>query len=372
MSSPITVHWFLPTFGDSRTTMSGGDAAGIHYGERAGSLSYLTQLVVAAESNGVESVLTPTGMFCEDAWVAAAALIARTSRLKFLVAVRPGLVSPTVIAQQAATFQKLSGGRLNINVVVGGEDDEQRAFGDDSTKEQRYWRADEVLRVVGALWRGETVDFDGEYVQVEGAKLKDVPVPVPPIFFGGSSPTGIEVASRHAQVYLTWGEPPAQAAEKIERVRDAARVHGRALEYGIRLHVIARDTADQAWAVAQKLIDAIDPEDVRQIQRDLHKSQSEGQRRMTEIQDSLTPFNRGTNARDLEIAPNLWAGVGLVRGGAGTALVGSYEEVAQRIVEYQDVGFNHFVLSGYPHLEESFHVGEGVIPALKNLGASLS
>ncbi|KQB87045.1 LLM class flavin-dependent oxidoreductase [Corynebacterium lowii] len=367
----VVLHWFLPTYGDSRGIMSGGHGAGDHRGERAATLDYLTQLALAAEQNGFESVLTPTGQWCEESWLVTAALIARTSRLKFLVALRPGLVSPTIIAQQIKTFQDLSGGRLAVNVVVGGEDHEQRSYGDYLSKEERYRRADEVLQVTDHLLHSsEPLDFHGEHVRVEGAQLRNRPQVVPPVYFGGSSRPGIEVAARRSDVYLTWGEPPEKVAEKIERVRAEAAAVGRAeeLEYGIRLHVIARDTEEEAWAEAQRLLDQLDPHTVSAIQAGLARSQSEGQRRMTELHSQGATYSSGADARVLEVSPNLWAGVGLVRGGAGTALVGSHAKVAQRIAEYRDLGLKHFILSGYPHLEEAFAVGEGVVPALHDLG----
>lgn len=373
MNSHVTLHWFLPTYGDSRAIMSGGHGSGHETGEREGTLDYLTQMALAAESQGMESMLVPTGLSCEDAWVAAAALIPQTKRLKFLIAIRPGLVSPTIIAQQAATFQNLSGNRLLLNVVVGGEDHEQRAFGDESTKEERYRRAGEVLQITDQLWNSaEEITFRGEHTSVENAALRVRPEVSPQIFFGGSSQPGIEVAAQRADVYLTWGEPPAQAKAKIDRVAALAQTEHRELEYGIRFHIIARPTSAEAWAAAQGLLDSIDPAEVKRIQDGLARSQSEGQRRMSELHQQGNGYQAGTDAHELEIAPNLWAGVGLIRGGAGTALVGSYDEVAQRIAEYREVGFEHFILSGYPNLEETFQVGEGVVPALQRLGVDVA
>ncbi|WP_235027469.1 LLM class flavin-dependent oxidoreductase, partial [Dietzia psychralcaliphila] len=174
------------------------------------------------------------------------------------------------------------------------------------------------------------------------------------------SAAGIRVAARHADTYLTWGEPPAAVAEKLDRVRGAAAVHGRTPSFGIRLHVISRDTSEQAWAEAERLLAGIDPEDVARVQASLAASESEGQRRMLDL--------HGGRTDSLEVSPNLWAGVGLVRGGAGTALVGSHEEVADRIAEYAGLGLSHFVLSGYPHLEETYSFGEGVLPILARRG----
>jgi alkanesulfonate monooxygenase len=214
--------------------------------------------------------------------------------------------------------------------------------------------------VVRALWRGETVDLAGEHVHVEGAFLDRLPDPVPPIYFGGSSPAAGEIAAEHAEVYLTWGEPPGQVAEKIAWIRGRAAARGRTVRFGIRLHVITRDTSEAAWAQAGSLLAALDPATVAKAQAGLARSESEGQRRMRAL--------HGGSTADLEIAPNLWAGVGLVRGGAGTALVGSHEEVADRIAEYHALGIDEFVLSGYPHLEEAWWFGEGVMPILRGRG----
>ncbi|AGT05012.1 FMNH2-dependent aliphatic sulfonate monooxygenase [Corynebacterium glutamicum MB001] len=372
-NNPTTLHWFLPTYGDSRGITAGGHGFGFHSGSRTADLDYLSQIALAAERNGFESVLTPTGLWCEDAWITTAALLSRTSKLKFLVAIRPGQVSPTIIAQQGAAFQKFSNNRLLINVVVGGEDHEQRAFADYSSKEERYHKADETLEIIDHLWNSaEPLNFQGEFLSVENAVLKEQPEVSPPIYFGGSSQLGIEIAAQHSDVYLTWGEPAEKVEEKLARVRAEADKRNRELDYGIRLHVIARPTEDEAWSVAQNLLDQLDQEEVARIQEGLARSQSEGQRRMTELHGQGAAFTAGADARSLEIAPNLWAGVGLVRGGAGTALVGSYEQVAQAILRYRDIGLSHFIFSGYPHLEETYHVGEGVVPELLKLGVPVN
>ena len=358
----LTFHWFLPTYGDSRYLVGGGHGTDITTagGERPASLAYLGQIARSAEQLGFEGALTPTGAWCEDAWLTTAMLASQSERLKFLVAFRPGMITPTLGAQMAATFQRHSGGRLLLNVVTGGEDAEQRAYGDFLGKDERYQRTDEFLSVVRALWRGEKVTLSGQHVRVEGAKLNRLPDPVPEVYFGGSSPAAGRVAAKHVDVYLTWGEPPAAVAEKIARVRALAAEQGRTLRFGIRLHVIARDTAGQAWAEAERLLGALDPKTIASVQEGLAKSQSEGQRRMREL--------HGGSTGNLEIYPNLWAGVGLVRGGAGTALVGSHTEVAERIEEYHALGIDEFVLSGHPHLEEAYWFGEGVLPVLARKG----
>ncbi|MFI8199673.1 LLM class flavin-dependent oxidoreductase [Streptomyces sp. NPDC085942] len=358
----LTFHWFLPTNGDSRHVVGGGHgtpvtAAG---GDRPPTVRYLAQIARAAEDLGFTGALTPTGAWCEDAWLTTAMVSQHTERLKFLVAFRPGFVSPTLAAQMASTFQRQSGGRLLLNVVTGGESHEQRAYGDFLDKDARYARTGEFLEIVRQLWDGKTVDLAGEHLRVEEARLARVPDPVPEVYFGGSSPAAAHVAARHAAVYLTWGEPPAQVAEKIARIRSLAAGQGRTVRFGIRLHVITRDTSEAAWAEADRLLAGFDPATVRAVQEGLARSESEGQRRMLEL--------HGGGRDSLEIHPNLWAGIGLVRGGAGTALVGSHAEVAERIGEYHALGIDEFVLSGYPHLEEAYWFGEGVLPRLAEAG----
>ncbi|TLF58762.1 LLM class flavin-dependent oxidoreductase [Nocardia cyriacigeorgica] len=356
----LSFHWFLPTYGDSRGLIAGGHGTAMS-GDRPASLRYLNQIGAAAEDNGFEAVLTPTGAWCEDAWLTTAMLVETTETLKFLVAFRPGLISPTLAAQMAGTFQRHSRGRLLLNVVTGGEPHEQQAYGDFLDKTQRYARTGEFLDVVRQLWTStEPVSFDGEHIQVREALLNNRPDPVPPIFFGGSSEPAGPVAARYADTYLTWGEPLLAVRRKLEWIRGLAAERGRTLDFGLRIHVISRDTSEEAWAEADRLLAGIDPADVERVQANLARSESEGQRRMLEL--------HGGRTDRLEIAPNLWAGVGLVRGGAGTALVGSHAEVAERIAEYARLGIDHFILSGYPHLEEAYWFGEGVLPILERKG----
>jgi alkanesulfonate monooxygenase len=362
----VTLHWFLPTNGDSRSDLSLGNAVGAagsrvlaESNERAPDIAYIGQIARSAEQLGFDAALTPTSSWCEDGWVMGAALSQVTERFRFLIAFRPGLTSPTLAAHMAATFQRVSGGRLLLNVVTGGDDAEQRRFGDHLSKEERYERCGEFLHVVRELWTGEPVTFRGRHYAIDEARI----IPAerwPELYFGGSSPAALEVAAAEADVYLTWGEPPAAVAEKLRRVGEIAERTGRELRYGIRLHVITRDTAEEAWAQADKLLAGLSEEQIARSQAIQRASGSEGQRRMTAL--------HGGRTDSLEIAPNLWAGVGLVRGGAGTALVGSHEQVADRIAEYHELGIDEFILSGYPHLEEAYQVGEGVMPVLRRRG----
>lgn len=349
----VTIHWFLPTGGDGRDVVPSDDQP-----PRQPSLDYLAQVAKAADTLGFDGLLTPCGTHCEDAWLATAALLPLTRRVKFLVAFRPGLLSPTLAAQMASTYQRLSGGRLLLNVVTGAEPTELARFGDWADKDTRYERTGEFLAVMRGAWGATPLDHDGTHYRVAGATTRARPEPVPPIYFGGASPAAEQVAAEQVDVYLAWGEPPAMVTERLDRMRSLAAAAGRTLRFGIRFHVITRPDAAQAWAVAEQLLAGMDPAAVAAAQTDFAATMSEGQRRMASL-------HRG-NPADLEIHPNVWAGIGLVRGGAGTALVGSHEQVADRIAEYHALGFDEFILSGYPHLEEAYWFGEGVLPILRD------
>jgi alkanesulfonate monooxygenase len=358
----MNVFWFIPTHGDSRYL-------GTTEGARATDLAYFQQIAVAADTLGYEGVLLPTGRSCEDAWVVASSLIAATRRLKFLVAIRPGLSSPALSARMAATFDRISNGRLLINVVTGGDTTELEGDGLFVDHDTRYEITDEFLHIwrklLAASHTNEAIDFEGQHLRSVGGKVLYPPVqhPHPPLWFGGSSPAAHAMAGEHIDTYLTWGEPPEAVAQKIADIRARAAEHGRTIRFGIRLHVIVRETEEEAWAAADKLISHLDDETVARAQAAFGKMDSEGQRRMA----ALHGGKRGSR-KDLEVYPNLWAGVGLVRGGAGTALVGNPEQVAARMKEYADLGIETFILSGYPHLEESYRFAELVFPLLPGRG----
>ncbi len=372
----IKLHWFLPTTGDSRGLVGGGHSVpqgvGLPTGRpgtatafREANIDYLASVARTADQLGFDGVLTPTGTWCEDAWLVTSALIRETRRLKFLVAFRPGVTSPTLSAQMAAAFQRISGGRLLLNVVTGGEPSEQRRFGDHLSHAERYARTDEFLSVVRGAWTEAPFDFEGEHYQVEGAQVRGEIDPLPDIYFGGSSAPAGPVAAKHADVYLTWGEPPEQVAEKIAWIRELAQAQGRTVRFGLRIHTLSRDTSEQAWQQAQWLLDGLDPSEIERRRRSLRGASPSGQQRMRALHGGRSSF---ASAHDLEIAPNLWSGVGLVRGGAGTALVGSHQEVADRLEEYHRLGIDEFILSGYPHVEEAYWFAEGVMPLLRARG----
>jgi alkanesulfonate monooxygenase len=355
MSLPSPSHanvlWFLPTHGDGRYL-------GTAIGGRDVTLHYLRQIAQAADDLGYYGVLLPTGRSCEDSWVVASALAPLTERLRFLVAVRPGLQSPAVAARMTATLDRLSAGRVLINIVTGGDPVENRGDGIFLSHDERYEVTREFLAVYGELLAGSVVNHSGKHITIEDGRLLYPPVqrPHPPLFFGGSSEAANGVAAESIDKYLTWGEPPAQVAEKINNVAALAAARGRRISFGIRLHVIVRETRAEAWQAADDLISHVSDDTIADAQTIFARMDSVGQRRMTEL--------HGGRRDRLEVSPGLWAGVGLVRGGAGTALVGDPETVAARMKEYMALGIDTFILSGYPHLEEAYRFAELVFPLL--------
>lgn len=345
------VLWFLPTHGDGRYL-------GTAVGGRPVDIGYLRQVAQAADSLGYFGVLLPTGKSCEDSWVVASALAPLTERLRFLVAVRPGLQSPSVAARMTATLDRISHGRLLINVVTGGDPAENKGDGIFMEHDERYAVTREFLHVYRRLLAGETVNYAGDHIRIEDGRLLFEPVqkPCPPLYFGGSSDAGIDVAAETVDKYLTWGEPPAAVAEKLGKAAAAAGARGRRFTFGIRLHVIVRETAAEAWGAADALIRHLDDETIAKAQSVFARMDSVGQSRMAAL--------HGGRRDRLEVSPNLWAGVGLVRGGAGTALVGDPQTVAARTKEYMALGIDTFILSGYPHLEEAYRFAELVMPLL--------
>jgi alkanesulfonate monooxygenase len=349
----MEINWFLPTGGGD------GRYLGTTIGGRVADFDYLEQVARAVDTLGFAGALLPTGRWCDDAWLISARLAAVTKRMKFIVAFRPGLIAPALAARQASTFDRLSNGRLVVNIVTGGSDADTAADGLLLTHDERYEVTDEFLTIYRNLLSStEHYSFAGKHLQVARGQNVFPPVqrPYPPIYFGGSSDAAHRTAAKHADVYLTWGEPPQQVAEQIATVRRYAEDAEHPIRFGIRLHIIVRETTSEAWEAANNLIKYVDDKSIQAAQAQFSSSQAVGQHRMQAL--------HGGRRDKLEVSPNLWAGVGLVRGGAGTALVGDPDTVVERMMEYVDLGVESFILSGYPHLEEAYRTAELVFPKL--------
>ena len=348
----MEVFWFLPTAGEGRYL-------GTEHGKREVTFDYIEQVAKAVDALGFDGALLPTGVACEDSWVIASSLVPLTKRMKFLVAVRPGFVAPPVAARMAATLNKISGGRLLLNIVQGGDPKELAGDGLHLTHDQRYEMSGEFLSIWNQLFKQESVTFKGNYFNIENSRLHpSTPKQSPPLYIGGTSASAYEVAAKHVDYYLTWGEPVDVVKSRIDTVRELAKQQGREVKFGIRLHVIVRETEEEAWAAADDLIKYVDQHTIDEMRKKMAGFDSNAQNRMSDISYK--------NRDSLEISPGLWAGIGLAREGAGTALVGNPDQVVSNMKKYQEAGVDTFILSGYPHLEESYRVAELLFPKLKD------
>jgi len=341
--------WFTPTNGD-------GERIGLAKPEREPNLDYIVEVAKTAEKSGFDGILVPVGTPFLDSWMVGSAVVHHTSKIRPLIAIRPGFISPTLSAKMAATLDQFSNGRIDINIVTGGSPYELGQDGDFLSHDERYRRTSDFMELLMKLWEEKKVDYQGPFFSVKDAVL--VPrnkQPKIPLFFGGSSDAGKEVAAKYGDVYLQWGEPVEEVRKQIEDVRTRAQKYGRTLEFGIRIHVIVRETEKEAWEAADKLVSDIDPVVEERMKEYYREADSVAQRRMNQLLQGDYRFDKYK-----------WAGIGRVRKGAGTAVVGNPEQVREGLQEYIDVGVTHFILSGYPHLEEAERVGNLLLPLFGN------
>lgn len=350
----LNIFWFLPCGGGDGRYLGSSEVT------RKSTNEYLRQIATTAEFLGYDGLLIPTASGNLDPIITAATLATATSKIKLLVAVRHTATGgPVVFARQTATLDDALKGRLLLNIVPAGRPDERARDGNFQTHDETYQSADEFYDVWKRVLQGETVDFDGKFYKIKDGKaiVPSVQKPYPPLYFGGSSPAAHEFAAKHAETYLSWGEPVEQLKEKFDDIRKRATKLGRDVKFGVRFQVIVRETEEEAWEVANKLISHLDDDVIKKAQESQKNSGSTGQARINALHNG--------DKNNLVIAPNLWAGVALVRSGGGIALVGNPEQVAQRIKEFVEIGVETFIFSGYPQLEESIYFAELVFPLLE-------
>ncbi len=345
---PLDLLWFCQLAAD-------GEFLGIP-AQRRPTLAYLASLVETAHEMGFSSLLTATNFHAEhDAWTASVATLARSQGAGLLVAVRPGMFHPAIFAKMAATAAAMFPGRLQLNVVTGSNPSELAMYGDGDTHDERYARTAEFIAIMRRLWSEPSVDHDGAFYRLRGAVLEPKPLPSIPVYVGGHSAPAQQLAAEHADVYLVWADTIPGVAARLASMREAERVAGRSVRYGLRCHVIVRETEAEAWAAADRLISRIPPDVRAAFLAATSVTDSEGQRRQHELAASAS----------LIVEQNLWAGVGLARTGVGLAIVGNPHQVAAKLRAYQELGISTFILSGYPHLEECRRFGELVMPLLR-------
>ncbi len=367
--------WRLPSGGDGREALNTrgdwGKNGRIANGKGGhGYIDYVSQVARAADINGFHGALLPTGRSGDEPWVVASALARETRNLNFLIAFQPGFLHPAYATQMAATLSRITNGRVDWNIITGGNPKEQRAYGDFLDHDQRYARTGEFLDAFRGVAAGEPFNYQGSLYQFENGglstPLKDSRMPG--IYFSGSSDAAMAVAAKHADVYLMWAEPPDSIASEIKKVRAAAQAAGRGeqIRFGIRVDIISRDTEEEAWNEVRKFYDSIPKEQLEAFAKAKPRAESVGAHRQWALHNG-----RVDKFEDLIVSPNLWAGKaagGQVKGGQvggpTCVLVGSNEQIAERIAEYRDIGISTFILAAKPHLEEAYRVGEYVLPRI--------
>ena len=344
-------HWFIPIDGD-------GTRLGTEKAEQPPDFDYLTRVVQTAEEQDFHGLLIPTrfvnGLFDEGAplmetWTTATALAALTTRIRFLIAVRPGFIAAGLLAKMVATLDQISRGRVDINIVPGGIRHDFERLGVDSDHAGRYEQAEELMRACRALWTGGVTDFAGCHLTLRGARCVPTPFGTPRFYQGGASPRAEALAAREADVYLLWIEPLEKVAARIERVRAAYEACGRVPAFGLRTHLIVRDDPDEAWESAHRLIADADPEVLRQRQAVAAGGHPEP----------------GADADRHRLGKHLWTGLSTVRVNCGTAIVGTPQQTAQELYDYWKLGVDEFILSGFPHVGECVRVRQTVLPLLR-------
>ena len=328
--------------------------------DREPSVDYITKVAQAAEKAGFSTLLLPIGGSCVDSLVAASHLTAHTKTLNYLIAVRPGSTAPTQLAKQYSSVNYWTNNRVFVNVVTGGAPKELENDGDFLSHTDRYKRTREYIEILKRLFNGEKFDYNGEFYTLKGANL---PLPVknaPPIFFGGSSPIAKEVATDVADVYMLWGETLETTKEELETVVKLAKEKNRDLSYSVSFQVVLGDTEEAAFENANKIISQVDPEVLEAKHANTVSNGAVGVSRLHQLMLESKDNN-------FVIAPNIWAGLTQVLSGNSIALVGTPLQVAERIVEFVDLGFDKVLLRGFPHLEVIEEIGEKVIPLVHEI-----
>ena len=356
--------WFVPIDGD-------GDRIGTLRAQRGPSFGYLRSVVEAAEAAGYHSLLIPTrnanGLFEQSAplaetWTTATALLASTERIRLLIAVRPGEASAARFAQQASTLHEISGGRVDLNVVPGGIQGDNERAGAGGSHDDRYGQADEFIDAVGRLWRTEgALDYDGAQVRLRGAM--GAPLAngsggggAPAWYLGGASGAALRLAARRGDVLLCWIQPRAAMGSLLRQAREADAAFGAGrLRFGLRTHLVVRDDEAEAWRAAEALLSEAHPQVLAQ--------------RAAAVQGTamVGAAAQARRAEDDRLGGRLWNGISRVRVNLGTAIVGTPEQAAAELAAYWAMGFDEFILSGFPHLEEAPRIAAEVLPLARRL-----
>ncbi|MCK8778829.1 LLM class flavin-dependent oxidoreductase [Rhizobium sp. NTR19] len=320
------------------------------------SWEHCSDIVKRAEALGFRNILCPSSyQVGQDtlSFVAAASQV--TSKINMLAAIRCGEMQPIMLARTVATLDHMLKGRLTLNVISSDFPGEvaDSAF--------RYRRSHEVVQILRQAWTRDKIDHEGEIYTFKGVTTEPArPYQQnggPLLYFGGYSPDALELCGAQCDVYLMWPETKDQLAERMKAVHARAEAHGRTLDYGLRVHMIVRDTEQEAREYAEHLVSKLDDEYGQLIRARAHDSKSLGVSHQAKARELADKFGY--------VERHLWTGIGRARSGCGAALVGSTDQVLSQIEEYQKMGIRAFIFSGYPHLDEAEHFGQKVLPQLK-------
>ncbi|MFF8802339.1 MULTISPECIES: LLM class flavin-dependent oxidoreductase [unclassified Methylobacterium] len=325
---------------------------------------YLRLLAQAHERGGFDRVLVAAYSTSPDPLLIAAEIAAATQRIGLMIAHRTGFTAPTIAARQFATLDLLTGGRVAIHAISGGDDRDLARDGDHLTKDERYARTREFLDILRLAWTSDApFDYAGSHYRIEAGFSEVKPVGAIPVYFGGASPAALAVAGRHADTYALWGETYAQVRELIGRVQAAAAPHGRSPRFSLSLRPILAETEERAWARAEAIL-----AETRRLRtaRGLGSAaapQNEGSRRLL-----------AAAAEGRRLDKRLYTAIAAETGAAGnsTALVGTPEQVADALLDYHDLGVRTFLIRGFDPLEDAIQYGRALLPAFKSLLARRS
>lgn len=344
------VSWFAALCSDDYHQL------GVPEGDLRSSWEHCSTILKTAEAQGFRNILCPSSyQVGQDtlSFVAAASQV--TDRINLLAAIRCGEMQPIMLARTVATLDHMLQGRLTLNVISSDFP------GEVADSAYRYRRSHEVVQILRQAWERDEIDHEGEVYS-----FKNVPTaPARPyqqnggplLYFGGYSPAALELCAAQCDVYLMWPEPKEQIAERMRAVHARAEAHGRVLDYGLRVHVIVRDTEAEAREYAEHLVAKLDDEYGRAIRDRAHDSISLGVAHQARARELADRFGY--------VEPHLWTGIGRARSGCGAALVGSADQVLSEIETYRNMGIRAFIFSGYPHIDECRHFGRLVMPELK-------
>ena len=316
---------------------------------------HCSNIVKTADRLGFDNVLLPSGYdLGMDTTAFASAIAIHTEQIQLLAAVRMGEMWLPQLARQLATIDQMANGRLTINIISSD------IPGAPLESEPRYQRTREWMQVLRSLLNGESVDFQGEFVtlQVDPPRIRTVSGKCPPFYFGGFSPAAKDTAAEHADVFLTWPDTISGVADTIEDMTTRAATFDRTLKYGLRAHVIVRETEAESRAAATRLLSKLDAQEGEKIRQKSLDTASAGVARQNEL--------RSAAEDDGFVEENLWTGVGRARSGAGAAIVGDPDQVLAKLRAYQAVGVGAFILSGYTHAAEADLFAEHVLSKMEH------